>query len=181
VTCVIGLLDSGKVYMGSDSATSDGDWITQSSNRKVFRNGDFLFGFTTSWRMGQMLQHAFAPPKINPSEDITAFLCTRFMDGVRKTFKDGGWERKEGPSGAEKGGTFLLGYQGRLFEVCSDFQVAEYPYGYAACGSGFRFALGSLHSTAGLDWKPQRRILTALKAASAFAVGVTAPYRIRSI
>lgn len=57
MTCIIGLENKGKVYMGADSASSNGYSINVSGNPKLFRSGPFLIGFTSSWRMGQLLQH----------------------------------------------------------------------------------------------------------------------------
>ena len=57
MTCIVGLVDDGKVYMGGDAASVDGYIVRTSALSKVFRNGPFLIGYSTSWRMGQILQY----------------------------------------------------------------------------------------------------------------------------
>ena len=52
MTCIVGLIDGRRVWMGGDSAGVSGLDITVRADAKVFRNGDFLIGFTSSFRMG---------------------------------------------------------------------------------------------------------------------------------
>ena len=76
----------------------------------------------------------------------------------------------------ETGGTFLVGYKGRLFIVHSDYQVAIPSQQFAACGCGQDIALGSLYSTASRS--PLKRIELALKASQEFSAGVREPFHI---
>ena len=62
MTCIVGLIDGNRVWMGGDSAGVSGLDITVRSDPKVFRNGDFLIGFTSSFRMGQLLAFRLRPP-----------------------------------------------------------------------------------------------------------------------
>lgn len=63
MTCIIGYNDkeNEKIYMIGDSAGVSNLDVTVRSDKKVFFNGDFLFGFTTSFRMGQILMNAELP------------------------------------------------------------------------------------------------------------------------
>ena len=63
MTCIVGVVDNGKVYMGGDSAGVGGLCIETRKQPKVFRNGDFLIGYTDSFRMGQLLQYKMSPPR----------------------------------------------------------------------------------------------------------------------
>jgi hypothetical protein len=96
-------------------------------------------GFTTSFRMGQLLHHAFKAPK--PKGDLARFMATVFVDALRACLKDGGWARKDPEQ--EQAGTFLVGVPGRLFAVHDDYQIAEPAGGYAAVGCGGDLALGA--------------------------------------
>lgn len=51
MTCIVGLEHNGRVYIGADSAGVSGWDLTVRADKKVFRNGSFLFGFTDSFRM----------------------------------------------------------------------------------------------------------------------------------
>lgn len=177
MTCIVGLIDGGKVYLGGDSAGVSGYHLVTRKDPKVFRVGDFVIGFTSSFRMGQLLAHAFTPPKRHEDTDVYAYMVTSFVDAVRDCLKAGGYARKE--SETEAGGTFLVGYAGRLFEISDDYQVGEALADYAACGCGREVALGSLFSTKGQ--KPKDRILTALEAAEALSAGVRGPFNTQVI
>lgn len=177
MTCIVGLLDDGKVYMGGDSAGVAGYYLTKRKDKKVFKNGDFLIGFTSSFRMGQLLQCNFTPPKYHKDEDLYKYMVTDFIDAVRTCFKAGGYSKKENE--VEKGGTFLVGCYGRLFEIESDFQVGESFDSYEAVGCGIDLARGSMFTSELL--KPKERILKALQAAAHFSTGVVEPFTILEI
>jgi hypothetical protein len=173
MTCIVGLVHDGKVYVGGDSAGVGGYDLTVRADKKVFRNGEFVMGFTSSFRMGNLLQHALTPPRWHPDDDVHKYMVTDFVDAVRTCLKKGGYATKE--SEAEVGGTFLVGYAGRLFTIHGDYQVGEGLDGYAACGCGDTIALGSLYTSKG---NPRSRVLTALAAAERFSAGVRAPFHI---
>ncbi len=178
MTCIVGIAHKGTVYIGGDSAGVDGRLgLTVRADRKVFINDEYVMGFTSSFRMGQLLNHALAIPSRHPDTDLEKFLVTDFVDAVRNCLKTGGYATRENE--AESGGTFLVGVEGRLFTVHDDYQVGENVDGYAACGCGEDIALGSLHSTVGQP--PKKRIEMALKAAERFSGGVRAPFHIESI
>lgn len=160
--------------MGGDSAGVDGYHLVTRKDTKVFRVGDFTLGFTTSFRMGQLLAHAFNPPKRHTDQDVYAYMVTTFIDGLRDCLKAGGWAKRD--SEREVGGTFLVGYEGRLFQIEGDYQVGEPLSGYAACGCGCEVALGALYATGNM--KPRDRVKVALQAAEAFSAGVRGPFNI---
>lgn len=173
MTCIVGLVDKGQVYIGGDSASVAGWDMIQRNDRKVFRTGEFVMGFTSSWRMGQLLAFGFDPPRLDPGADVFAYMVTSFIDAARQRLKDGGFATKK--EEAEIGGQFLVGVAGRLFNVASDYQVGESVHGYDACGCGAQVALGSLRSTR--RWRdPKGRILEALETGEAFSAGVRGPF-----
>lgn len=131
MTCIVGLVEDGKVVIGGDSAGVDGSYNLQvRSDAKVFRNGPMLIGFSSSFRMGQLLRYAFQPPERIYGTDVYAYMVTTFVDAVRTCLKQGGYARSD--TGEESGGDFLVGYAGRLFRICSDYQVAEVMTGFDA-------------------------------------------------
>lgn len=172
MTVIVGLVNNGRVHLGADSAGIAGYQLTIRKDPKVFTNGPYVIGFTTSFRMGQLLRHAFKAP--HPEGDLDQFMVTTFIDALRICLKDGGWARKD--SEQEQAGSFLIGIHGRLYEICSDYQVGEPADGYAAVGCGDELALGALHATARLAMKPRQRLTTALAAADHHSAGVSAPY-----
>lgn len=173
MTCIVGIVENDVVYMGADSAGSDGNIKFQRKDSKLFKNGDFLIGFTSSYRMGQLLRFKFKPPEFRPDEkDIYEYMVSDFVDAVRKCLKNGGFAEKD--NGVERGGTFLVGFKGRLFRIEGDYQVGENFYNYNACGCGEDCAFGSLYSTENME--PQKRLEIALNAAQEFSTGVASPF-----
>lgn len=171
MTCIVGLSYKGTVYMGGDSAgvdTSDLS-INIRSDEKVFLNGPFIMGFTTSFRMGQLLRYKLTPPKQSINQNDMAYLVTDFIDAVRECFTDNGFGTES------EGGTFLVGYNGKLYTIDSDFQVGLSKAGIHAVGSGANIALGAMYVSKG---KPEARITKALEAAAAYNAGVAPPFHI---
>lgn len=174
MTCIVGLVHQGGVWIGGDSAGIAGYDLMLRSDPKVFRNGEFVIGYTSSFRMGQLLAHRFQPPKRHADQDVYTYMVTTFVDALRQCFKDGGYATKENER--EQGGTFLVGYEGRLFQIEGDYQVGEPFAGYVACGCGGSVALGALHATAGQ--RPTDRIKVALEASEMHNAGVRGPFTI---
>lgn len=172
MTCIVGIAHEGRVWMGGDSAGVDGMALEVRADKKVFRNGPFVIGFTSSFRMGNLLQYALTPPRRHTADDVYKFLVTDFVDAVRSCLKAGGYATAK--DGGEVGGAFLVGYEGRLFSVQEDYQVAETSTGFDACGSGGQIARGSLFSTIGQP--PEDRIKIALAAAEQYNAGVRSPF-----
>lgn len=173
MTCIAGFTDKKNVWIGGDSAGVAGYNLTVRADKKVFIKDDFIFGFTSSFRMGQLLRYKLAIPFHKPNISTEEYLYTEFIEAVRECFKSGGYTKVD--SNRESGGCFLFGYRGRLFLVDDDFQIGESYNGYDAVGCGKGFALGSLYSSSGT---PENRVRKALEAAEAFSAGVRSPFLI---
>lgn len=176
MTCIAGIAENGAVHLAGDSAGCSGWDLTVRADPKVFVNGPYVLGFTSSFRMGQLLRYSFAPPSPE-GHDLHGFMCTAFIDALRTCLKDGGWAVKDKEQ--EEGGEFLAGVAGRLFTVQTDYQVGEPADGYAAVGCGFQVARGALFATSGQ--KPEARLRTALEAAERFSGGVRGPFAFSSV
>jgi ATP-dependent protease HslVU (ClpYQ) peptidase subunit len=181
VTCIVGFTDGPNVVIGGDSAGIAGYDLSVRADQKVFRNGDFIMGFTSSFRMGQLLRYKFNPPKRYPEQDVYAYMVTDFIDRVRSCFKDGGYATTK--DSAEHGGTFLVGYAGRLFRVDSDYQVGENTVPYDACGCGEAYALGAINALHRYDkdLAPKEYVLYGLSAAEDSSAGVRGPFHVEEL
>lgn len=174
MTCIVGLVDNGRIYMGGDSAGVSGLSLTIRRDEKVFQNGEFLIGFTSSFRMGQLLRYKLSPPTRHPDTDTYQYMATEFIDAVRQCLKEGGYAKKENE--VEEAGMFLVGYQSELFFVDSDYQVGRGSNPYHAIGCGQDAALGVMYATEGR--LPMERIKLALQAAERFSIGVRGPFTV---
>ena len=56
MTCIAGLVHDETVYLAGDSAGTSGWNLTVRADPKVFANDSYVMGFTTSFRMGQLLR-----------------------------------------------------------------------------------------------------------------------------
>jgi ATP-dependent protease HslVU (ClpYQ) peptidase subunit len=174
MTCIVGLACEGMVTIGGDSAGVGGLDLRVRADRKVFRNGDAVFGFTSSFRMGQLLEHALVMPKHYPDTMLSKFMATTVVDAVRACLKTGGYATVL--NGVDAGGSFLVGLEGRLFTIEGDFQVGESVHPFAAVGCGEHYALGVMLVNQHLG--PTERVLQALGAAAEFSAGVRGPFHI---
>jgi len=173
MTCIAAIVDNGIIYMGADSAGTSGYEQRLRRDEKIFINNDFIMGFTSSFRMGQLLRYSFKPPKFHADDkDIFAYMATDFVNEVRSCLKSGGYAQSD--KGEETGGCFLVGHKGRLFEIEDDYQVAEVYESYMAIGSGQSYAIGAFAATEGEPVKT--RLEKALKIAEKFNAGVSGPF-----
>lgn len=184
MTCIVGFVHQNQfgqkqVYMGGDSSGLSGWDLTQRKDPKVFYVGKVVIGFTSSFRMGQILQHSFVPPDRTPGEDLYQYMCTRFIDEVRKVLHTKGFTERK--NDREEGGQFLVGIEGRLFNVGSDFQVGENIHGFDAIGCGGSQAVGALAVLSALpNLAAKDVVLNALKIAEVFSGGVRGPFNVVS-
>lgn len=180
MTCIVGVVGrDGSVLIGGDSCAGDNHSysIDTLKDPKVFRSGEFVIGYTTSFRMGDLLRYKFEPPKLYAETEISAYMRTSFIDEVRKTLKDGGFAQKE--KDRESGGCFLVGIKGRLFRIDDDYQVGEPADGMGAVGCGAQAARGALFALGDTAAEnPQVAVLTALRAAEACYAYVRAPFHL---
>jgi len=170
LTCIVGVKHREGVVMGADSYAG---WETSGSTRhdpKLGRVGAYGIGFTTSYRMGQLLLYGFDPPRPPFRGDLQEFMVTVFVEAVRTRLRAGGWMKVENTR--DEGGDFLVGVRGRLFTIYSDFSVEETVDRFAAVGCGEKYALGAL---AHLTCSPRVRVLAALRTAERFTGGVRGP------
>jgi len=183
MTCIVGIIDKEKVIIGADSAGVAGLDVVIRKDPKVFITGDFVIGCTSSFRMIELLQFSLKVKK-RGNKDIYEYMCTDFIKAVRKCFSKGGFLQKYS-DGDEKGGIFLVGYQGRLFKIGSDFQVGESVDEYDSVGCGEEYAKGSLYNSSKTrsmqTYSAKDRIIRALETAEKFSGGVQSPFIIKNI
>lgn len=181
MTCIAALKTDNSVWMAGDSAGVGGLSIVTRSDKKVFVKTDsvgnqFGFGFTHSFRMGQLLQYNLNVPALPTDADVHEYMVTSFIPAVRLCLKEGGFTKIE--NNTEVGGQFIVSVHGHIFYVDEDFQVAENIPEFTACGCGEDLALGALFATRGTKHAASKRLTIALEAAAEFSAGVRAPFNV---
>lgn len=175
MTCIVGVIEGGKAWVGGDSALSDMDTheLIACVNQKVFRVGEYLIGCSGSPRVGDALRYSFDPPKHPRRMDVSRFMRTSFINGVREALKHAGaLQVHQGVEGCEA--HVLIGYLGRLFIIEEDLHIHEAIDEYAAVGSGGAVANGALSVSKGVP--PRKRILAALAASERYTASVRRPF-----
>lgn len=179
MTCIVGLVHEDHTYIGADSASVNPDSliIRQTNVPKVFKRGPFIIGYTTSFRMGQLLQHWLEVPEQGAGQSNQEYMVKEFAEAVRELFKEKGFAEIE--NSQESGGTFLIGYKDHLYTMHGDFQIAELSEKMDSVGCGSSFALGAMKA---MEWihGPQERIIKALEISAYYSAGVCGPFSVLS-
>jgi len=189
MTCIVGYIEKTNskttIYIGADSAGISGHDITLRNDPKVFiktnKTDSFIFGFTSSFRMGQILMSSnFNPPVQKIDDTDFNYLITDFIDEIRKSFKNGGYLKKS-DDGSDDGGTFLVGYRDKIYKIENDFQVGEPLINYVSIGAGEDYALGAMSILDENNDNVEDKIYKALKTAEKFNTAVHKPFKILHI
>jgi len=166
----------GKVYLGGDSAASDGNTISVIKTPKVWKHGEFVFGGSGKFIPMSLLKESFEPPAFKEGQSVDKYMITEFLPAYRKLIQEWNYGQKAEDVGEYTGTGVLVGVRGRLFHIEVAFQTFEVMDEFDADGSGKYHAMGSLYSTAGKE--PRERILEALRAAEHFMCTVKGPFTI---
>lgn len=154
MTCIIGYMTGGKIYMGGDSAvvTQDGNSAiirTMTEPCKVFKTGEWLIGFSGTPRFGQILRDCFHPTPIGTGENVVKYLTETFVKELIETLDK--LKYLEIRNGEVSCYPFLIGVRGRIFKIGTDLVVLEVKDNFTAIGSGEEFALGALSAIEGIS------------------------------
>jgi len=170
MSTIIGIVDNGRVWIGTDSyATTTNGERRRIICKKSFVNSGYLISFIGSIRAGQSLRPEYfkAPKEIY-----------QFPDKIIAQFEKCGClgTDSDNQTYITESSFLIANSHGKLFELLSDFQINEIE-DYTSLGSGSSFALGSLYTTEA--WKdPKKRIITALKASGVYDMSTGPPYKI---
>jgi ATP-dependent protease HslVU (ClpYQ) peptidase subunit len=156
MTCIAGIEHDGAVWMAADSAALDGGYgLTLMDTKKVFITGEILFGVSGSMRVANLLQYGLEIPKQAPDVDDMTYLVCTVVESIRSRLKQGGVGKTDESQDVFGPGDILLGYNGKLYLLDTDYQIIRDNRGYAAIGSGGDVALGILWYTHHRDLSPR--------------------------
>lgn len=192
MTCIIGLVEDGDIYMGSDTAAVCGWEVRTTTEPKVFTHQVYrltgaaldnsyekmLIGFTTSFRMGQLLQYKLLLSSHPDHMTDMAYLVSLFTEDVRTCLKTGGMAEID--KNVEKGGVFLIGYHNHLYVMESDYQILPVADHMDAIGNGREYALGAMLALKE-TMAPAARIDASLRIAERFCGAVRNPFTLHTM
>ncbi len=193
MTCIVAYRTAEAVFMGADSAGVAGLSMTVRADRKVFElcragvpprtagglaRGDrdrMLVGFTSSFRMGQIIQHHVALPDHPRGVPTFDWMVREFVPAVRKALKEHAFTTVN--NNVETGGSFLVAYRNRIYTIDGDFQVGEPVAPFDAVGCGASIALGAMDALHRWDTPGGIQLVElALQAAERHSAGVRRPF-----
>lgn len=176
MTCIIAYVEGGKVYMGGDSAGSSEEFTSNRVQPKVFVNGEFCFGYTGSFRLGQIMEHCFDPSDLpKRGEDVMKYMVRKFVPDLKMAFDLNDWPFHDDE---KKVLGILVGVRGHLYEIEYDYQVGEWDLPYFAIGSGAPYAMGAMHALHPSILPATDKINLSLEAAKSFDPSVSGPFKI---
>jgi ATP-dependent protease HslVU (ClpYQ) peptidase subunit len=177
VTCIAGISQGGKVWLGGDSLGVRNGTKVIFATGKIWQSGEFLMGTCGVSRLCNLARYVFNPPALPADADLDAYMANEFSAAWRGLVKENGMVKTE--DGAEyQEGMLLVGVRGALYEMDGFFGASRPMENYTAIGSGDNIALGALYATKGL--RPEKRIKLALEAAAKWDDGVAGPFNVLS-
>lgn len=143
MTCIVAATDGTNVYMAGDLMGSNGFTANIYSKSKVFINSGFVFGYTTSFRMGQLLEYHWSAPSRTEGKSDDEYLYTDVVDSFIDLFKDNDYGHKK--QHELETGEFIFGYKGRLFIHQGNHSILEVEK-FACVGSGQYHAEAAMYT-----------------------------------
>lgn len=150
MTCIVAFKTiEGNSVIAGDFMASNGHHFRKVATSKVFLKSDkCAIGYTSSFRMGQILEHYWSLPARVEDQDVDSYVNVDIIESLRATFSAYGYGLKtsNGTTIEDIGGTFLLLYEDRIYEIQCNYSALDYESGIVAVGSGMDAALGALFS-----------------------------------
>ena len=172
-TCIVAVKTKRDgIWLGGDSAGTGPSYCQFTMRKpKIFRNGSCLIGYTSSFRMGQLLQYKLTVPIRKTSQDRDHYMVHDFTEAVRTCLKDGGYTTVKDEH--HEGGVFIIVYDGEIYKIQSDYACLMHADPYVAVGCGEDFALGAMSTEKALS---KGSVLLALRTACFLSAGVGSPF-----
>lgn len=186
MTCIVGYVDktSQKVYIGGDSCSVNSHLEYRVvTNPKVFERDGIVFGFTSTWRFGQLVQHMMHYPAREIGQTPIEYLCRLWVPALQTVLTDNGHLATNGASedvnyGHSHSGNALIGIDDELFYLNGDFSVIQSADGMYSVGCGSDYAMGALMILDNTKNTSQAKVISALEVAERLSGGVRGPFLI---
>lgn len=181
MTAIVGFNDvkNNTVYIGSDSCVARDEIGLIAEKPKVFRprdNDKIIIGSTSTFRYINLLEYTKGvfPQKDSASLMDMDYLINECIPNIKRLFQNEIPRYEE----TDRGGNFLIGIGGHLYEVQNDYSVLEHMEPFAAIGCGYQFCLGTMYSLQQYepDMPPGERVIAGLRAASRYSGAVKPPF-----
>jgi ATP-dependent protease HslVU (ClpYQ) peptidase subunit len=174
MTTIVGVQNADGCVVASDSRVAEGGKVyTHPDMVKAVERGSYIIGGAGDYRALQVVLHGWQPPIVTAKAktNLYEFVINKVAPSLKSTLTEAGIEFNKSTENDDKFELqLLIGINGSLFEVDSDFAVAMNDTGLYAIGSGGDYALGALHAGAS--------VLDAMRIAAINNNGTSAPFYI---
>jgi ATP-dependent protease HslVU (ClpYQ) peptidase subunit len=175
MTTIVGVQYEDSCIIASDSrVAADGKVYTHPEMVKAVERGSYIIGGAGDYRALQVVLHGWQPPIVTAKakQNLYEFAINKVAPSLKTTLTDAGIEFSKGPDspGDKFDLSLIIGINGTLFEIDSDFAVAMNDNHFYGIGSGGDFALGALHANSS--------VLDAMRIAAICNNGTSAPFHI---
>lgn len=183
MTTLIGIQGRNWALLGADTRIADDSTIYKlaKGHSKIVEHEDFTIACAGDLRAINILQAGLKLPKTYVAKDDAHFITSFLIPAMRKAFADSGYEKtSEGQSSHES--EFLVAYNGKIYEIGSDYSWVQDSRGIYALGSGGQIALGALAaltpSSSMLRGEARKIANSVLEIASAYNSDTAPPFHI---
>ena len=175
MTTIIGVQNADGCVIASDSRVADnGKVYTHPEMVKAVERGSYIIGGAGDYRALQVVLHGWQPPLVSAKakQNLYEFVINKVAPSLKSTLTEAGIEFTKSSENDDNKFELqlIIGINGTIFELDSDFAVAMNDTGLYAIGSGGDYALGALHAGA--------TVLDAMRIAAVNNNGTSAPFHI---
>lgn len=174
MTTIIGVQNADGCVIASDSRVAEGGKVyTHPEMVKAIERGSYIIGGAGDYRALQVVLHGWQPPLVTAKakQNLYEFVINKVAPSLKTTLLEAGIDfGKSSDADSKFEMQIIIGINGTLFELDSDFAVAMNDTGLYAIGSGGDYALGALHAGA--------TVLDAMRIAAVNNNGTSAPFYI---
>lgn len=175
MTTIIGVQYEDSCVIASDSrVAANGKVYTHPEMVKAVERGSYIIGGAGDYRALQVVLHGWTPPLVTAKAktNLYEFVINKVAPSLKTTLSEAGIDLNKGSNSDDEKLELevILGINGSLFEIDSDFAVAMNDNNFYGIGSGGDFALGALHAGAS--------VIDAMRIAAINNNGTSAPFHI---
>jgi ATP-dependent protease HslVU (ClpYQ) peptidase subunit len=150
MTTIIGVEYANRcVVLGDSRVVGDSKIYSHLDMVKVITNGNYLVGVAGDVRALQVVLHTWKPPAFLAKDrtNIFQFMVNKVAPSLKQLLTDAGLLDSKSPD-KDFEINIIVGLNGSLFEIDSDFAVSRSDSGYYGLGTGGDYALGALYAGA---------------------------------
>jgi ATP-dependent protease HslVU (ClpYQ) peptidase subunit len=172
MTTIIGVEYANRcVVLGDSRVVGDSKIYSHPDMVKVVTNGNYLVGVAGDVRALQVVLHTWKPPAflVKDKTNIFQFMVNKVAPSLKQLLIDAGLLDSKSPD-KDFEINIIVGLNGSLFEIDSDFAVSRSDSGYYGIGTGGDYALGALYAGATPEQAASIAALNDSKTAEPFIV-----------